>query len=230
MKLNKNKIEELANEIIAFLKKHGLQDSVCIYYNNKRWRIKSEYLGDGKFSEEEIIEDNMNPFDYFEYANEKHILSMSFEGGLYDVLNYTFGKREEQFLAIFEKYDLCYELGNSWNLTVYPENGNYEDIEYTPYETEPDPIMIYWHTTENIPEELIAIKAKWNELSATTQHLGGSCVIGDGFEFRYQGIRYKMSTPPYQGSLIYEHWIDDIKKELKTIGATEVYYDYGRMD
>ena len=230
MKLTKNKIEELAQEIIKFLKKHDLHDSVCIYYNNKRWRSTSEYLCDGKFRYTEIIEENINPLDYFEYANTNHILSMSFEGGLYDILNYTFGKREEQFLAIFKKYGLYYELGNSWNLSCYPDSIDYEDIEYTLYETEPDPIMIYWHTSENVPSELIAIKDKWNELSETTKHLGGSCTIGDGFEFRYNGIRYKISTPPYQGSLIYEHWIDTIKQELKTIGATEVYYNYGRMD
>ena len=230
MKLTKNKIEELANEIIEFLKEHGLHDSVCIYYNNKRWRVETEYLGDGKYSEKEVIEDNMNPLDYFEYANEKHILSMSFEGGLYDILNYTFGKREEELCAIFEKYGVYYEQGNGWNLTVYPNTWDYTDIEYTPYEREPDPINIYWHTEDGVPAELIAIAHKWNKLSATTQHLGGSCVIGDGFEFRYNGTRYKMTSPPYQGSCIYEHWIDTIKQELKAIGATEIYYIYGRMD
>ena len=78
--------------------------------------------------------------------------------------------------------------------------------------------------------ELLIIKHMWDRLSETTQYLGGSCVLGDGFEFEYKDIRYKIVTPSYQGSMIYEHWKDTIKNELETIGATEIYYNYGRMD
>lgn len=229
-KLSKEKIEQLAMEIISFLKKYGLQDSVCIYFNNKRWRIKSEYLGNGEFHDEEVIEDNMNPLDYFKYANDHHILSMSFEGGLYEVLNYTYGKRENQFLSIFEKYDLYYEFGNAWNLSAFPTNGlEYEDIEYTLYEREPDPETIYYWK-EDMPEELKMIMEKWYQLSSDTGDIGG-CVIGAYMEFVYQGIKYHMlPCSPYQGECSWTPHIDAVKHMLKDIGATEIYWNCGRLD
>lgn len=229
MKLTKIKIEEMVKEIIDYLKANDLESDVCIYFNNKRICIGSEWDREKKeFIPYEKVEENINPLDYFEYANEFHILSMSFEGSLYDIINYG---NTNKFDAIFNKYGLYYELGHSWNLTAFPSTIDYDDIEYTLYKKEPDPIVIYSHSSNSeVPAELIEIKHMWDRLSSTTQHLGGSCTIGDGFEFKYNGIRYEMVTPSYQGSLIYEHWIDTIKKELKEIGATEVYYNYGRMD
>ena len=227
MKLTKIKIEELANEIIEFLRKEELDSDVCIYFNNKRIRMGNDWDRENcKFIPYTKVEEDMNPLDYFEYANEKHILSMSFEGGLYDLINYG---DDGKLLEIFHKYGLYYELGHSWNLSAYPDTIDYDDIEYTSYEKEPEPIYIYSHSTD-IPKELIVIKHMWDKLSSTTIHLGGSCIIGDGFEFKYKDIRYKMATPNHQGSCIYEHWKDAIKKELETIGATEIYYNYGRMD
>ena len=43
MKLSKVKIEEMANEIIDYLKKNGLDDGVCVYFNNKRICLGSEW-------------------------------------------------------------------------------------------------------------------------------------------------------------------------------------------
>lgn len=64
--------------------------------------------------------ENEDPRDYFKYVNSDHILSMSFEGPLYGVLNaYCPGwtKLEAEFQKLFEKYGLYYEMGNAWNLT-----------------------------------------------------------------------------------------------------------------
>lgn len=230
MKLTKTRIEELANEIIAYLKANDLDMDVCVYFNNKRIRLASEWNRETKeLVVVEKIEEDMNPLDYFSYANEKHILSMSFEGGLYHKINYECDT--EEFDAIFKKYGLYYEQGHAWNLSAYPDTIDYDDIEYTSYETEPEsePIKVYSHSTD-VPMELLVIKHMWDKLSATTEHLGGSITMGDGFNFEYKGNRYKMVTPNYQGSMIYEHWISTIKQELKTVGATDVYYDYGRMD
>ena len=237
MKLTKIKIEEMANEIIDFLKKHNLENDVCIYFNNKRiafgnnWDSKQEKL----IPYEEVKED-ICPLNYFKYVNEKHILSMSFEGELYHVLNgydsYS-DKLTSKFSKIFEKCGVYYELGNAWNLSCFPSTIDYDNIEYTSYESEkePDPIYIYSNNTnKDIPKELILVKRMWDVLSETTEHLGGSCTLGDGFEFNYNGVKYRMVTPSYQGSLIYEHWIKLIKAELSEIGATEIYYDYGHLD
>jgi hypothetical protein len=230
MKLTKNKIEEMAMEIIDYLKKNDLDNDVCIYFNNKRIRLGSNWDREKReFISYEKVEEDISPFDYFEYANHKHILSMSFEGDLYDLLNgFSYGNADK-FLKIFEKYGLYYEMGNAWNLSVYPDSIDYDEIEYTSYEREPEPTIIYSHSTD-VPTELIVIKHMWDKLSSTTQHLGGSSTIGDGFKFTYNGINYEMISPSYQGSLIYEHWIDTIESELELIGATEIYYNYGRLD
>lgn len=65
------------------------------------------------------IENGMDPRDYFEYVREPNILSMSFEGTLYDILN-----NHDMFVLqdLFSKYGLYYELGNAWNLSAYPIN------------------------------------------------------------------------------------------------------------
>jgi hypothetical protein len=47
---------------------------------------------------------------------------MSFEGGLYHVLNgYVSGwiRLESKFSKLFEKYGLYYEMGYSWSLSAY---------------------------------------------------------------------------------------------------------------
>ena len=93
-----------------------------IYVNGKRY---GTYDGEGHYNygtnswDNVYVEDDKNPKDYFEYAGK--ILSMSFEGPLYDILNYGFewgSKWEEEFLEIFKKHGYYYELGNAWNLTA----------------------------------------------------------------------------------------------------------------
>lgn len=229
MKLTKIKIEELVTKIEEFLKKHDLLDSVRIYFNNKRRVWEWDWRNDGAYKVRE--EDNVDPHNYFEYAAYNHILSMSFEGGLYSVLNgYSNGDLEDKFLDLLGEYGLYYEMGHAWNLTCYPDCPEEEaDVEYTIYKQPIPPKVIYSHSTD-VPSVLMDIKKHWDELSATTQYLGGSCTIGDGFEFNYQNRPYEMVTPNFQGSCIYEHWIDTIKEELKNAGATDIHYNYGYLD
>ena len=229
MKLSKIKIEEMVHKIEDFLKKHDLLGDVCIYFNNKRHLWKQNYKTDEYILREE---DDISPLDYFEYANEKHILSMSFEGAFYHVLNgwdkYS-GKMQEKFMNILEEYGLYYELGNAWNLSCYPSEIEYDEIEYTLYEKDPEPEFIYIHK-ENVLPELKNIMIAWYRLSEKTGDIG-SCVIGAGYKFKYKGKPYKMSAcSPWQGSISWEKHIETIKQMLINIGATEIYYDYGRMD
>jgi hypothetical protein len=226
-KLTKETIEKFAYEVLDYLTKHSLDSNVCIYFNNKK--IKHEY----NWREENptpklIVTENISPFDYFEYANYDHILSMSFEGPLYDVLNYSGGKREEGLIKIFEKYGCYWELGHMWNLSAYPINDNME-IEFTAY-GRPKRVKELYMWDRNVPAELREIMDKWYMMSEKTGDIG-SCTIGDGFEFDWNGDSYFMCPcSPYQGSISYETHVDKVRAMLGDIGASNIHYNYGRMD
>lgn len=114
--------EALATEVFNWLVDHEMWVDVAIYFNGKRWATNNKEHTEFCYNEHKYFEDVADPKDYFEYVREPNILSMSFEGALYDVLNgYSYGweELEDEFGKIFEKYGLYYELGNSWNLTCY---------------------------------------------------------------------------------------------------------------
>lgn len=230
MKLTKETIETLVNEIIEYLEKNDMLQDICIYFNNKRICFGSQWNEEKEiFLPLKKVEENVNPFHYFKYANAKHIISMSFEGGLYHLLNDGMDK-EESFSALFDKYGLYYELGNAWNLSVYPVSESlYEEIEYTSYEEPQEPEHIYLNK-EDVPEPLKKVMEIWYSLSATVGDKG-TCALGAGFQFTYNGKLYFLSScSPFQGSLSWEKYKDIIQTILELIGATNITYDYGRMD
>lgn len=116
--------EQLATEIFNWLVDHELWMDVAIYFNGKRWSTMRK-VGDNYefcYNERRYFEDVADPKDYFEYVREPNILSMSFEGALYEVLNgYVSGwiRLEKDFNKIFAKYGLYYEFGNAWNLSCF---------------------------------------------------------------------------------------------------------------
>lgn len=227
--LTKDDIEKMANEVIEYLIKHSLFDT-CVYYNNKRISVDYDYKNDEPNLKNE---DDISPLNYFEYAATKHILSMSFEGALYDSFNYHSDYTHiEKLEEIFNKYGVCHELGHSWNLTVYPLNDDLE-VEYTDYTSmkEPEPIYINFFDNEcHAPIELFVIQRCWFELSMLVGN-EGSCVINAGFRFKYHNIPYFMPPmSPYQGSISWEKHKDKIEKLLISCGAIDIVYDYGRMD
>lgn len=229
-KLTKTNIEELAQEIMEFLERTGMMSSVSIYYNGKVVRENSDYsVKDDDFTYSWKTTENVDPHDYFEWAAYDHILSMSFEGPLYEVLNYTFGKMEERFREIFDKYGLYFEFGNAWNLTAYLLDDDIE-VEYTKYEEPKETINLYRYNRDENPPELQSIMDEWFVQSSMVGDKG-SCVIGAGFRFEWEGDKYFMSAcSPYQGSISWEEPKDKIQKMLEDIGATEIYFDWGRMD
>lgn len=111
-RLTEERIEKMAVEIRAFLLEHGIWQDTDIYFNGKRFTTRDP--------EKLFVEDNQNPRDYFEYVADDHILSMSFEGPVYHMINgYAYGGLVRRFHKIFEKYGVYYEQGDAWNLTCY---------------------------------------------------------------------------------------------------------------
>lgn len=109
-KISKKELDKFAFEIIDFLKQKDMARSTRVYWNGRC------YDGDN----DSFIE-NIDPKDYFEFVGP--YLSMSFEGDLYDVINYAYESGyeilEQKFSAIFDKYGFYYELGDAWNLSAY---------------------------------------------------------------------------------------------------------------
>lgn len=116
------KIEKLATDIFQWLVKKEMWFDVYIYFNGKCWATSNEKCTSFCYNENKHFEFKSNPRDYFEYVGNPHILSMSFEGPLYALLN---GYHPEcanlynEFNALFSKYGLSYELGDAWNLTAF---------------------------------------------------------------------------------------------------------------
>ena len=235
-KITKADIERLVNEIIAFLEKNELASDVSIYFNGNVMRSRA----DAKWNWNEgcydhnirwITEENVDPHNYFEYAAYEHILSMSFEGGLYELLNYSGGSMMDKFEKIFERYGLYYELGNAWNLSCYTISGDTE-VEYTYYEKPKETIRLYSQPYGDFsnPSELQKIMDIWYDLSKKEGE-GGSCVLGAGFKFEWNGDSYFMpAQSPWQGSCSWEEHKDVIHNMLEDGGATKIYSDWGIMD
>ena len=119
--LTEAEIERMAIEIRDWLISHELWMDVNIYFNGKAFATDMNVGGRHEFAYNNpnklFVIENINPNDYFDYAGE--ILSMSFDGALYDLINYNYGSNLlEEFNAIFNKYGCYYELGNCWNLTT----------------------------------------------------------------------------------------------------------------
>ena len=121
----KTEAEKCARDIIDWMIKNGLWIDNAIYVNGKRY---GDYDGEDYHYDNTwdcvFVEDNMDPRDYFEFAGD--FLSMSFEGPLYEILNYYNDfiqgyddKMIEEFNAILAKYGKYYELGDAWNLSLY---------------------------------------------------------------------------------------------------------------
>lgn len=115
------KSEKLAYDIYGLLLKYNSWVDVSIYYNGKR--MSCVYIDEQgehyDYHGAPHIEDGYDPRDYFRYVRDPNILSMSFEGPMYDAVNYGNNPAfMKEFNSLLNRYGLYYELGNAWNLTV----------------------------------------------------------------------------------------------------------------
>ncbi len=117
--LNKGQIKNLAYTIYQMFKENGMWQDVHIYFNGCCIDTVDE---DGKshYNSMAYEHPDEDPRNYFSYVNPDHILSMSFEGPVYEMFNYGgYPSVLERFTDLLSKAGLYYELGNAWNLTCY---------------------------------------------------------------------------------------------------------------
>lgn len=126
----KGKSGKCAKETMEWLVKHSKWEDTYVYVNGYRlsydvrwdyyidWNSKDCYERPRIIEWDKVkVETDMNPRDYFKYVGD--FMSMSFEGNLYDAINYGDGRCEESLQKLFEKYGKYFELGNAWNLSLY---------------------------------------------------------------------------------------------------------------
>jgi hypothetical protein len=117
-KNTKTKNRKLANEIRDWLIDHEMWIDTRIYFDGVVYATsdgKKCYYND----REHLIEMEDDPARCMEYFNRETV-TMSFEGPLYDLINYDdCSELFEEFGEIFRKYGYYYELGNAWNLACY---------------------------------------------------------------------------------------------------------------
>lgn len=111
----------LAVEIIEFLQEREMFRDVNIYCNDKCFT--SSYSSSGtaaktKFGAYYIVDD-VNVAEIIKY-NNPNTITMTFEGPLYQMLNYGPPETEQDFLKLFNKHSLYYILDYAWSLTAYP--------------------------------------------------------------------------------------------------------------
>lgn len=123
-KLTLKQKDKLILDIINYLQQKDLFFMIDIYYNNKRISSDEPIT---KHTNETCEEKSTKQGPYYitenvgcpcEYSNPKTI-TMTFEGPLYNALNYGSGRIENELQEIFKKYDLYFEMGYAWSLTAY---------------------------------------------------------------------------------------------------------------
>lgn len=118
--LTEEQIENLAVELRELLLDAGMWQDVDIYFNGKCFSTHDKKNDKYYYNDRDhlVVNEDEDPRRYFEYVNPDHILSMSFEGPVCEMLYYgMYPATKKKFDAIFEKRGIYYEFGNHWNFT-----------------------------------------------------------------------------------------------------------------
>lgn len=227
----KKNIETIVEEFKKLLEEHNCQDDVRIYYCGYRDKnisrvydkVRNEYTEVNKWSYDCMC----HPTQYCEYAPCKNIISFSSEGILSDLMYSGAPKWLENFAL---KYSMYIECATSWFFYFAP-NGDWDEWE-TDNMVIKNQSPIYLYRDEdygNLPELRIIAKC-WEKLCAMSKD-EGSCAIGYGMFFVYQGTKYKMiPRSDKQGELSWTQWVDVIKSCLMDVGCTDIFWDCGHLD
>ena len=121
--------EQIAKDIIDFVKSVYCWTDICIFFNNKALSSNKKW---GDFKGELISPPYKNdidavngiyeynniasPLHWTKYANEKTV-TVSFDGDFYEWIN-DYGDTSK-LSAVLEKYNAYYEMGEAFNFSVY---------------------------------------------------------------------------------------------------------------
>lgn len=125
----KKDIENIVNQIRYRLDELEMSSNVAIYFNGKCYKDIGHWDDEqGAYLHNWVLEENLYPIDYCEYAPENNIICISSEGELYDAMNYNFMYLDERILP--DKSLYC-EMGTTWFYILCPSRDEWEDWETT---------------------------------------------------------------------------------------------------
>lgn len=122
--MTKKQKENLALDVIAYLMKKDLFYDVTVYADGKAYSSEANTFGGKskeiktKYEKSYYLTNDIDVESQLEYCNPDTV-SISFEGPLYDALNYGSYQTMEDLTVIAKKYGLYPEQGNAWNLSFY---------------------------------------------------------------------------------------------------------------
>lgn len=219
--LNENNIEMLALDVMLALDELELDRDVCVYYNN----IRGRYTRDGW-----EWDTGLHPRQYCRDASFYNILTITSEGPLYDYYDRYF-EMPKQITELMEEFGLYFECATNWCWSAYLAHdiSEYSEIDYDEAPKEPEEVYIsLWNPA--CPSILKNIMEYWYALSEKEGDKG-CCVLGASMNFVYKDVHYSMYPPsPWQGEGSWLPHVPFIKQMLEKIGATNIRYEYGRMD
>lgn len=118
------KSEQCAKDVIDFLIKEGMWGDVHVYAHGKVWcnRDNSGHYHYDQSWDSVFFGGEDSPDRYVTWCSD--FLTITFEGMLYEALNFMMGTKTYDRIAgglndILGKYDKYFELGHSWSLAAY---------------------------------------------------------------------------------------------------------------
>ena len=125
----KKDIENIVNQIRYRMDELEASDDVAIYFNGKRYKNIGRWNPETEEYESSwVLEEDIYPIDYCEYAPDDNIICISSEGHLYDYMNSNFMYMDERILPDKSLYT---EMGNTWFYILCPSRDDWKDWETT---------------------------------------------------------------------------------------------------
>ena len=125
----KQDIENIVNQIRYRMDELEVSDDVAIYFNGKRYKNIGRWNPETEMYESSwVLEENIYPIDYCEYAPDDNIICISSEGYLYDYMNSNFMYMDERVLPDKSLYT---EMGTTWFYILCPSRDDWKDWETT---------------------------------------------------------------------------------------------------
>lgn len=125
----KQDIENIVNQIRYRMDELEVSDDVAIYFNGKRYKTVGRWNPETEEYESNwVLEEDIYPIDYCEYAPDDNIICISSEGYLYDYMNSNFMYMDERILPDKSLYT---EMGTTWFYILCPSRDDWKDWEIT---------------------------------------------------------------------------------------------------